>query len=53
MPTASFSVLPSPISIAGAIANTLVIGYLVHVIHKLTKTVLISEFAWNLPDGMS
>jgi hypothetical protein len=48
MPTASFSVLPSPISIAGAIANTLVIGYLVHVIHKVTKKVLFADFTrWN------
>jgi Na+/serine symporter len=48
MPTASFSFLPSPISFVGIIANTLVVGYLVHVFHKLTKTVLFSEFTrWN------
>jgi Na+/serine symporter len=48
MSGASFSLLPSHLSIVGIIANTLFIGYLVHVLHKLTKTVLISEFArWN------
>jgi hypothetical protein len=48
MPTASFSILPSPLSIAGIVASMLLIGYLVHVLHKLTKTVLFSEFTrWN------
>jgi hypothetical protein len=48
MPTASFSLLPSPRSIVGSIAYTFLIGFLVHVLHKLTKTVLFSEFTrWN------
>jgi hypothetical protein len=48
MSGASFSLLPSPFSIAGSIADTLVIGFLVHVVCKLTKTVLFSEFIrWN------
>jgi hypothetical protein len=48
MPPASFSFLPSPISIVMIIANTLVVGYFAHVFHKLTNTVLFSEFTrWN------
>jgi hypothetical protein len=48
MPTASFSLLPSPLSFFGSIANTLLFGYLVNVLHKLTKKVLFSEFTrWN------
>jgi hypothetical protein len=48
MPTAFFSLVPPPRSIVTCVVITLLIGYLVHVFHKLTKTVLFSEFIrWN------
>jgi hypothetical protein len=47
MPT-SFSLMPKPGYIVACIANALLIAYLLHVIHKLTKTVLFSDFIrWN------
>jgi hypothetical protein len=44
----SFSLMPESLYIVSCIANTLLIVYLLHVFHKLTKKVLFVDFIrWN------
>jgi hypothetical protein len=43
-----FSFTPSPLSVVISLSSAILIGYIVHVVIKLTKTVEISEFfKWN------